>query len=46
MELRWSPTKRTPNLVIGKVSKFTTLECRYTSKKQLKLVAWNIKIPR
>ena len=45
-ELRWSPPKRTPNLVIGKVSKFTTLECRYTSKKQLKLVAWNIKIPR
>ena len=23
----------------------TTLECRYTSKKQLKLVAWNIKTP-
>ena len=44
-ELRWSPPKRTPNLVIGKVSKFTTLECRYTSKRQLKLDAWDIKIP-
>ena len=32
--------------VIGKGSKYTTLECRYTSKKQLKLVAWSIKIPR
>ena len=35
---------------IGKLSfnafnEGTTLECRYTSKKQLKLVAWNIKIP-
>ncbi|MCI7251101.1 MAG: hypothetical protein MR548_08560, partial [Prevotella sp.] len=28
---------------IGKVSKYTTLECRYTSKKQLKLVARSIK---
>ncbi|MDY3284352.1 MAG: hypothetical protein SOX60_07580, partial [Prevotella sp.] len=27
----------------GKVSKYTTLECRYTSKKQLKLVARSIK---
>ncbi|MCI6461148.1 MAG: helix-hairpin-helix domain-containing protein, partial [Prevotella sp.] len=29
--------------VIGKGSKYTTLECRYTSKKQLKLVARSIK---
>ena len=41
MELRWSPPKRTPN--IGKGGKYTTLECRYTSKKQLKLVARSIK---